>query len=150
MKTQPVQQSRAAEFVRTRRQWLFAATGLLVLPCCKPKVTANPERTFTLYDVAWRNGQRDRLLPLPRDWHRYKEKLAPYASVTSRETIFAAGYNDGFDQHPDEPVSDTILDYDREFRRGRIDAWQGKAATSSTPGYSDGFAGRKHAHDRPY
>lgn len=123
--------------------------AISMLPACK-RNTPDPQRAFTLYDIAWRCGQRDRLTPLSRDWHRYDAKLADFAEVPQRDAIFESGYADGFEQHPDEPVSDTIGDYDRDFRRGRSDAWQGKPPATSTPGYLDGFHARKHIHGRPY
>ena len=122
----------------------------MMLAACKPAPSADPERAFTLYDIAWRCGQRDRLTPNPRDWHRYADKLAAFTEVPDREAVFAGGYEDGFDQHPDEPMSDPVLDYDREFRRGRSEAWQGKSSSGSSPGYLDGFGNSKHAFGRPY
>jgi len=142
--------SKGAAFACSRRQLLSTLAALLILPACKRKARPTPERAFTLYDIAWRCGQRDRLLPLPRDWHRYAAKLAPFAELPNREHLFAVGYQDGFDQHPDEPVSDPILDYDRAFRRGRADAWNHKPAADSTQGYRDGYDGTPHAHGRPY
>ncbi len=133
-----------------KKRWRPILFGLLAffIPACKP--TINPERAFTLYDIAWRCGQRDRLTPNPRDWHRYEDKLRNFTEVPNRAAVFEAGYDDGFDQHPDEPVSDTLLDYDRAFRRGRLDAWQHQPAQDSTAGYRDGFGGRPHAFHRPY
>lgn len=132
-----------------RRAWLILMPALW-LGGCKRDPGPNPERRFTLYDIAWRCGQRDRLLPQSRDWQRYRKKLVDFAMLPDREAVFAAGYEDGFDQHPDEPVSDTILDYDREFRRGRTDAWAGKDSGAKTQGYRDGHEGRKHTFGRGY
>ena len=147
MRASPALPATWARVPCTRR---FLLTALLAIPACKPAPKPNPERGFTLYDIAWRCGQRDRLTPRDRDWHRYDLKLASFADVPERELIFQGGYADGFEQHPDEPVSDPIHTYDRDFRRGRLDAWQGTPAIEATEGYRDGFYGRKHKHGRPY
>ena len=147
MRTPGTPQDSSSAWAWSRRSLLF---WLLLLPACKPAPTPDPERGFTLYDIAWRCGQRDRLTPLSRDWHRYEAKLATFTEVPDREAIFQSGYADGFEQHPDEPVSDTILEYDRDFRRGRVDAWKGVPSTKTSSGYRDGHDGRPHQHGRVY
>jgi hypothetical protein len=127
-------------------KWLLCL--LLVLPACKP--APNPERAFVLYDIAWTCGQRDSLTPLPYDWQRYRSKLIGFEEVPQREALFQGGYDDGFTQHPEEPISDAVREYDRDFRRGRVDAWVKRAAAQTSAGYADGFQGKPHARGRRY
>lgn len=141
---------------------LLAMAGLLWIgmglvsckPAPDPTPTPSPERAFVLYDIAWRCGQRDNLTPLSHDWQRYRDKLTGFEELPEREKIFRSGYDDGFAQHPEEPLSEALVEYDRAFRRGRVDAWMKKARSAaeaeSSAGYEDGFSGKAHAHGRPY
>lgn len=126
----------------------------------------DPEPRWQIYDLAWRRGQSDRLTPRSHDWKRYSDKLAPFANVPDREAIFSSGYEDGFNQSPEDQRNEDEVAYDEGYRNGRLAAWHGKLAGSnpSPPGkendahdvevrrkgFADGFNGRPHQYGRPY
>ena len=127
--------------------------------CHKAEQTINPERKHQIYDIAWRRGLADQLIPLSANWRRYEAKLAPYEEVPDREHIFATGYDDGFHQHPEQERDWPEMSYDGGYRNGEMDVWQHKAANVKTDtfdiedyakGYGDGFNGRLHKYQRPY
>lgn len=134
---------------------------LMMLTSCHRSTPAsiNPVRRHQIYDIAWRRGLADQLTPLPNNWKRYQAKLEPYGDVPNRETIFSAGYDDGFHQHPEQERDIPEMAYDGGYRNGQEDAWQHKPANDKTNtfdheaytrGYGDGFNGRSHAFGRPY
>jgi hypothetical protein len=132
--------------------------ALLLLAAChhdSPPAIIDPSRRHAVYDMAWRRGQNDRLTPLPNNWQRYQSKLAPFADVPGRELIFSTGYDDGFNQSPEDQRNDAEMAYDAGYRTGQEDVWQHKPATppaepDHAKGYGDGFNHRPHAYGRPY
>ena len=137
----------------------FVLAGLAVLACAcdrrHQETPVNPGHRHQIYDMAWRRGQNDRLTPLPNNWQRYEAKLEPFADVPDRGHIFSTGYDDGFNQHPEEQRDDAEMDYDSGYRSGEEDAWQRKPSVLPTEpnhakGYGDGFNHRPHAYGRPY
>ena len=143
--------------MRTLITTLVLATGLS--GCHRDVPSINPERRHQIYDIAWRRGFSDQLTPLPNDWKRYQAKLDPYVDVPERETIFSAGYDDGYHQHPEQERDFWEMSYNGGYRNGQMDAWQHKTASTRTEtfdheayakGYGDGFNGRSHQYKRPY
>jgi hypothetical protein len=123
---------------------------LLALAGCGRNPGPSPERTFEIYDLAWQRGFNDELIPNKPDWQRYKSALDAYPDVQDREEVFAAGYDDGYHQHPEEQRPDEEMAYDRAFRRGRVDAWAAKPKSENKPGYTEGYDGKPHKYGRPY
>ena len=110
----------------------------------------NPERRFELYDFARYLGRNDNLTPRSRDPRRWEEKLGEYADLADARAILEKGYNDGFDQHPEEPMRLDEETYDRDYRSGLRDRTAGKPPAMQTPGYEAGYNGTAHRYGRPY
>ena len=107
----------------------------------------NPERQFELYDYARYLGRNDNLTPRPRDPERYASQFAEYADLPNAKDLYRDGYNDGFDQHPEEPLALDEADYDRDYRQALKHQ---PAANSNSPGYQDALNHKPHRYGRPY
>lgn len=139
-----------------------------ILAACHRAVppAPDPEPRWQIYDMAWRRGQSDRLTPRPKDWQRYRDKLASFAAVPDCEAIFSTGYDDGFNQSPEDQRDVDEMAYDEGYRRGRLAAWHADfAGPNPSPtgketdahdrearrkGFADGINGRPHRYGRPY
>jgi hypothetical protein len=110
----------------------------------------DPALRFELYDYASYLGQNDRLTPRSRDPNRYAKSLIQYRNLPDAESIFAAGYGDGFDKHPEEPMALDEAEYDRSYRQGCRDRCNKFENKQTTKAYVDGYSGHHHAFGRPY
>ncbi len=118
-------------------------------PVAAPEI--NPERQFELYDYARYLGRNDNLTPRPRDPERYASQFAEYADLPNARDLYRDGYNDGFDQHPEEPMSLDECSYDQDYRKALRDRAKGMlAADNRSLGYLDAANHKPHRFGRPY
>ena len=123
---------------------------LITLVACNRDPGPVPELKFELYDLGWQRGFNDQLIPNKADWERFRSVIDEYASVPDRDRLFSTGYSDGYHQHPEVPRDEAEMQYDRDFRQGRHDAWAGAPKANRKAGYSDGYEQRPHRFTRPY
>lgn len=128
----------------------FVFLLVLFLSACHRDPGPNPQLKFELYDLGWRHGFNDQLIPNKPDWQRFRSVIEEYLTVPDRETIFSTGYDNGYHQHPEVPPDDDELAYDRVFRQGRRDAWASQPKVNTEAPYLDGYEQRPHKFMRPY
>lgn len=139
----------------TRRHFIaFVFSGAAFSGCSRRPPAPSPETRHRLYDKAWQWGRRDRLLGVASNTARYSDRLAQHQPAFGTEEMLRVldkGYEDGFNQHPEEEMGLEESVYDKGYRQGQMDAWAKQPQPPATTlDYRDGYLGRQHRFGRPY